>query len=300
MHPRDLEKLRVHSFGYISVTGGDNDNSSSNNSSSAAERRSVSSLASTDDSDDHRGADAGGSNRRIIFCRAVPDNSLSQGETHTPAWILQALGARRREHLIVSAVAIPAAPQGSELPTCSRLVVSHVRFSGKASGSAASRQMGEVESGGGIAGDVLRHPKLGQAIARRIAGCLARVGSMLAAEVLGKMIVMRVISITETHDSSAPAVTSSAVSMGASKKPNDALESGRGVVGSWRHKHERERNNEGALSLRLITSSSEVTVLYADSRPGNRVLEDGGFTFRQEAWSQGQRPEAHRNRVIYE
>ena len=212
LHPQDLEKLRVPAFGYVAI----HRNSSSNNNSgggggtastgrrTSGHRRPRSAIgrgkeAEKDNTRSARGEESG---EPITFCRAIPDDSLAPGETRAPAWLLGAASVRPRQHLSVHRAPEVATGEGMSVlgaPAGSRQH-SPSNFRVNLSFASEQRQLGERgkdTARSGYAASSNAHIKA-RSIARRVSGCMVGVRSLLAAEVLGETVVLRVVTISDT------------------------------------------------------------------------------------------------------
>lgn len=221
VHPRDLEKLRVPAFGYVSINRGTGNSASTSSSARSTSTRERSTYSAGREGTQTRTKEERGEAKQeevvVTFCRAIPHDYLQPGETLAPAWLLRAVGVRPRQHISVfpAVIADPTdqAADKNDLPTYSCLVkVSRVLPEQR-----SHRSVGE--EGGAAAGAVQqswshsRRPDKQQqqpqeqrqrpqtihdrAIVRRLSGCLARTGSLLVAEVLGETVLLQVVSITD-------------------------------------------------------------------------------------------------------
>ena len=307
LHPRDLEKLRVPAFGCVSINRGGN---STGTSSSRANTRDRSTYSAGGEEANTRTKEKGEKEKEkedvLTFCRAVPHDSLQPGEALAPAWLLRAVGLRPRQLLSVfrAVTSAPADHAGgkSGLPTHSFVVKvsrvppeqrSHTFVDGEGGAAAGAPQQSWSHS---------RRPAQQQqqqqrpqtihdrAIARRLSGCLARTGSLLATEVLGKTVLLQVISITDggtdgiDHSGHGGGPTVSAPSSNADKA---AIGDGGGGGG------EDAADNFTSCAPRLITPTTEIVVL--DSVDRRQFHEDGSVSSsmssdrRQREASQGKR-----------
>lgn len=162
LHSEDIDMLRVSAFGYVVVS---------------CKYPLHSSPGST------YNADTRSSNEYVTCCRAIPDDAMAPGEVCVPSWIMRNAGMVAGEKIHVTQL---SAAQGTPFPTCTRLVVSPV---------ALERGIYDFvpdKLGNGQVLSISHRLPLDQAIRRRVAGCLARAGSLLAVELLGQITIMRV------------------------------------------------------------------------------------------------------------
>ncbi|CAM9384279.1 unnamed protein product, partial [Hapterophycus canaliculatus] len=196
LHPQDLEKLRVPAFGYVAISrnnGGNGARSRTGKGSggrprprSAAEKTEAAAIWSTTEAAEQEGEEP------FAFPRAVPDDSLAPGETRVPAWLLGAAGVRPRQHLSVArapkvlgdGALSETAQVESQQSHLARFRVDLCLFPLKQPFKDDERVTG---SSSGNA----------RAIARRASGCMVSAGSLLAAEVLGETVVLRVTAICD-------------------------------------------------------------------------------------------------------
>ncbi|CAN0192369.1 unnamed protein product, partial [Scytosiphon promiscuus] len=204
LHPQDLEKLRVPAFGYVAInrnTGGSRTSSRTGKESAGRSRRRSASgkaeaaaICSTTRAPEDKSEDP------FAFCRAVPDDSLAPGETRVPAWLLRAAGIRPRQHLSVSrasevprddTLSEPSQAAGQQRPPA-RFRVDLCLFAGK-----QQPEEGQGVTGIGSSSSSSNSNSNARAIARRVSGCMVRAGSLLAAEILGEIVVLRVVAISD-------------------------------------------------------------------------------------------------------
>ncbi|CAN0027112.1 unnamed protein product [Ectocarpus sp. 6 AP-2014] len=213
VHPEDLEHLRVPGFGYVAVNrnngSGDADSCRSKGGRrrrSAAKVEHSNTAAQEEEEEEER-------QKPLAYCRAVPDDSLAPGETRARAWLLSAAGVQPRQHLSISRpsevqeaekLAAPLGGDGQQqhhLPRV-RVDLALEHRQGEEDASAGNRPSPagngifsqNVHSGGYVSKCDSR------AIARRVSGCMVRDGSLLAAEVLGETVLLRVMGISCGND----------------------------------------------------------------------------------------------------
>lgn len=186
LHPRDLEKMRVPAFGYVAISRADEDRTAHRSSNDSPGSSSAVGCSNTRG---RRPKDTEGEEQQqqqqqhhLAFCRAVPDDCLEPGELRAPAWLLLAAGVHPTQHLSV-ARASPKPPDASAPGF--RVEVSRVPRKRGAEARPTDEDVHEES--------LLR---LGRAIARRSFGCMVCPGSLLAAEVLGETVVLRVVAVT--------------------------------------------------------------------------------------------------------
>ncbi|CAN0234451.1 unnamed protein product, partial [Ectocarpus sp. 13 AM-2016] len=212
VHPQDLEHLRVPGFGYVEVNrnngSGDADSSRSKGGRGRRSAAQVehSNAAAQEEEEEERP-------KPLAYCRAVPDDSLAPGETRAPAWLLRAAGVQPRQHLSISrpsevqeaeklAVPLRGDDQQQDHLLRARVDLALKHRHGEEDASAGDclspadngNFSQNVNSGGYFSKCDSR------AIARRVSGCMVREGSLLAAEVLGETVLLRVMAISCGND----------------------------------------------------------------------------------------------------
>lgn len=309
LHPRDLDKLRVAAFGYVAVSRSCSNDRSRTNTINTRNERSPPSV--------HTNVDTGIKKKEeehLTFCRAFPDDSLAPGEMRAPAWLMRAAGVRPRQHLAVARAAAPASTvlarsSAEEPPLDFRLEISPVCSgsqgdNGDLRGTGSEHPTeGELQqsrrstSARATAGGM--NQKHCRAIARRLSACMVRVGSLLAAEVLGEIVVMRVSAIRTDRNSGSGSGDGDG---GGGGGPRLSSAENSCVSGDIRDGARRRGSRSDMVDIddkgldmhghdddnapRLITSTTEVYVVNSsgDTRSGTRVSSD----VRQGTWGHGQ------------
>lgn len=200
LHPQDLEKLRVPAFGYVAIhrnTSSRSSNSSTGRGSGCRRPRSeIGRGRESAHGSPPRPAGGDENEEPITFCRAVPDDALSPGETRAPAWLLAAANVRPRQHLLVRRVPEVAGGGGASASGAPAGGRQHGPVGFRVGLSLASeRRLGETGQKGCHAASGASVTS--RAIARRVSGCMVGLGSLLAAEVLGETVVLQVVELSE-------------------------------------------------------------------------------------------------------
>ncbi|CAM9773827.1 unnamed protein product, partial [Ectocarpus fasciculatus] len=213
VHPQDLEHLRVPGFGYVAVNRnngrGDADSGRSKGGRrrrSAAQTEHSNTAAREEEEEEER-------QKPLAYCRAVPDDSLAPGETRAPAWLLSAAGVRPRQHLSISRpfevqeaekLAAPLRGDDQQQRHLPRVRVDLALKHREGEEDASARDRPSPADNGNFSPSAhsggYRSSGDSRAIARRVSGCMVRDGSLLAAEVLGETVLLRVIAVSCWND----------------------------------------------------------------------------------------------------
>lgn len=274
LNPQDLEKLRVSAFGYVAIN-----RSSSSEPSDPSDSHSVSHAVTR-----HRPKREGV--ELIAFSRAIPDDSLKSGETRTPVWILRAAGLRPGQPLFISRAPAVANQSVGNHPFRFRVELTAVPYKARGDGSIVGQRRDAEEARRSLhpnhaTGETLQvvHGSRSRAIARRVQGCMVLAGSLLAAEVLGETVVLRVVAITDSDESdpdrtggeATPSDTDGNIKGKGRQKDAGRLDGGDPGRESQVAHEGRDRihggdassnkNTDAILAPCLITSSAEVAVV---------------------------------------
>ncbi|CAM9515982.1 unnamed protein product [Discosporangium mesarthrocarpum] len=158
LHPQDLETLSLSAFDHVKLRGG----------------RALGDIACGEEY-----------TTDVVFCRAIPEDSLIQGEAHVPQWVMWALGVTAMMEILVSP---PLASQGTTIQPIAKIVLRLTKggLRNKNDNCERSRSYPGIPE----------YLDLSGAVARRLLGCLILgPGSLLATEILGELRVFRVFHV---------------------------------------------------------------------------------------------------------
>ncbi|CAM9985098.1 unnamed protein product, partial [Choristocarpus tenellus] len=161
LHPLDLAKLGIPPFSHVKLEG----------------------LVSSDE---------GSCRDALVFLRPIPEDSVGQGNTHVPEWVMRTLELRPEGYIVITAL-----PCYLNDMDCLRPLASvEMRLTALGS-SHLEHNMPRDKIWGGIPQNL----DLASALARRAVGSLVFPGSWQAVEVLGEVRVFKVESVTSDDSS---------------------------------------------------------------------------------------------------